>query len=254
MCFASGAAAAGLTGFKGGPLIHAYDYFAAIDAYVAEAIRKKFRPIAEGESYLDVFQAQTANYASMIRTHPGDFMEQRWDGAPVDILFIDVAKRAWLNSHAIAELFPSLVPGRSIVVHQDYYHCWHPYIHISMEFFGDAFELVDEHVQFQSRVWRLVKPLPEDQIARMRAYDLSREERIALLDRLIARSSPASRPMMEVVRLWQICLDKDYAAVDEELARMRKEHGLEGRHELWCRQALMVEKYRAERSAAVKAS
>lgn len=253
LCFASGAAAAGLTDFQGGKLIHAYDYFAAIDAYVAEAIAKKFRPIERGESYLDVFELQTAKYAALIEAHPGDFMQQRWSGAPVDILFIDVAKRAWLNSHAIAEFFPSLVPGRSIVVHQDYYHCWHPYIHIGMEFFGDAFELVDELVPFQSRVWRLVERLPPEKIARMTAYDLGPDERLALLDRLIARSSPVSRPMMEVVRLWQICLDKDYDRVAEELARMRREHGLEGRHELWCRQALMVEKYRAEHLAGAKA-
>lgn len=250
LCFASGAAAAGIASVDGGKPIHAYDYFAAIDAYVAQAISKKFRPIAQGESYLDIFQQQTAKYASLIEAHAGDFMQARWSGAPIDILFIDVAKRAWLNCHAIAEFFPSLVPGRSIVVHQDYFHCWHPYIHISMEFFGDSFELVDELVLHQSRVWRLAKPLAPEKIARMKAYDLSREERLTLLDRLIERSSPVCRPMMEVVRLWQICLDKDYDGVATELARLRQVYGIDGRHELWCRQALMVEKYRADQLAA----
>ena len=111
-----------------------------------------------------------------------------------------------------------------------------------MEFFCDEFELVDEHVLFQSRVWRLVKPLPQEKIERMRAYDLSSEERLSLLDRLIAKSTQHSRPMMEVVRMWQHCIDKDLSAVRADMARLRAEYGVDGRPELWFRQALQIEK------------
>lgn len=253
LCFAAGAAAAGHTRVNGRPIVQAYDYFAAIDAYVAASISKKFRPIARGESYLDIFEAQTKAYAQLIEAHPGNFLEQRWSGDPVDILFIDVAKRANLNSHAIAEFFPHLVPGRSIVVHQDYYHCWHPYIHISMEYFGDAFEILDELVEHQSRVWRLVKPLPEDKIAHMRDYDLAKEERIALLDRLIERSSDHARPMLDVARIWQRCMDKDYAGAKRDLVTLHREYGdPKYANALFMRQAAMIERDRAEQLAAVR--
>ena len=255
LCFAAGAAAAGHTQLNGGPILHAYDYFAAIDAYVAEAITKNVRPIARGESYLDIFQAQTSAYAAMIQAHAGDFLEQRWSGDPIDILFIDVAKRANLNSHAIGEFFPHLVPGRSIMVHQDYYHCWHPYIHISMEYFGDAFELVDEHVEHQSRVWRLVKPLAEDKIAHMRSYDLTSGERIALLDRLIERSSGLMQPMLRVARLWQRCMDKDYAGAKRDLEQLHREYGGEEyRNRLFMRQAAMIARDRAAQLDAASPS
>lgn len=251
LCFAAGAAAAGRTRLNGGPIVHAYDYFSAIDAYVAASIRKSFRPIEQGGSYLDIFEAQTSAYAEMIEAHPGNFLEQRWSGRPIDILFIDVAKRANLNSHVIGEFFPHLVPGRSIVVHQDYYHCWHPYIHISMEYFGDAFELVDEHVEYQSRVWRLVKPLPEEKIAHMRDYDLEKSERIALLDRLIEKSSEHARPMLEVARAWQRCMDKDYAGAGRDFARLHREYAApEFRNALFMRQAEKIERMREEQLAA----
>jgi hypothetical protein len=243
LCFAAGAADGGRRSFRDGPLVHAYDYFKAVDAYVAETIRKKFRPIAEGESYLDVFEAQTAEYRDMIVAHPGDFLEQKWGGDPIELLFIDIAKSAKLNAHAIGEFFPSLIPGRSVVIHQDYFHCWHPSIHVGMEYLADSFELVDEHVLYQSRVWRLVKPIPPEKIARLEADDLDAAERLALLDRLVERSSPASKPMIEAVRMWQRCIDKNYEGAKADMARMRAEYGVDGRPELWFKQAVEIEKY-----------
>jgi hypothetical protein len=251
LCFAAGAAAGGHESFRGGPVVHAYDHFKAYDAYIAEAIRKHVRPIKKGESYLDIFKTFTVKYRALIEAHPGNIFEQRWGGDPIELLFIDVAKRARLNAHVSGEFFPHLMPGRSIVIHQDYFHCWHPYIHVGMEYLADSFELIDELVLFQSRVWRLVKPLPAEKVARLRDDDFSGEERIALLDRLVERSSARCRPMMEVVRAWQRCLDEDYAAAKADLARLRRDYGVEGRHELWAKQIPEIEQRCKDQFAAL---
>ncbi len=241
LCFAAGAAAGGRRDFNGDPLVHAYDYFKVVDKYVGEAISREFRPIAPGESYLDIFATQTGSYADMIRAYPGDFLERRWSGAPIEILFIDIAKTSELCAHAVAEFFPCLIPGRSVLVHQDYFHCWHPYIHVGMEFLDEEFELIDEHVPHQSRVWRLARPIPAEKVARLATYDLSKQERIALLDRLVEKSSDLSKPMNEVVRLWQRCLDHDFDAARADLSRLREEYGIDSRSDLWAKQALEVE-------------
>lgn len=254
LCFAAGAAKAGRKSFSKRPIVHAYDYFKAVDEYVAKFIRNKFRPIEKDESYLDVFEAQTADYRGMIAAHPGNFLEQTWCGDPIEILFIDIAKTAALNSHAIGEFFPHLIPGKSVVVHQDYFHCWHPYIHIGMEYFSNEFELIDEHVEFQSRVWRLVKPLPQEKIARMKAYDFSAAERMALLDRLVEKSSDHSRPMLEVVRLWQRCIDRDHAGLKKDIGRLRDKYGFDGRREVWFKQAVAVEQYQQARLETLRKS
>ena len=240
--FAAGAAASGRRDFAGRPLIHAYDYFSVVDPYVGEAITRDVRPIAEGESYLDIFAAQTAPFADMIRAHPGDFLEHRWHGDPIEILFIDIAKTQPLNSHAVGEFFGCLIPGRSILIHQDYYHCWHPYIHIEMEYLADEFELLDEHVPYQSRVWRLVKPIPSEKLARVRAHDFTKDERLALLDRLAGKSSDFFRPMIDLVKVWQLHhVERDFEAAHAGLQRMRQAYGIDGRQELWAQQALQVE-------------
>jgi len=250
-CFAAGAAAGGHTSFRGGPIVHAFDHFKAYDDYVAEAIRQHVRPIEKGEPYLDIFKTATVKYRPLIEAHPGNIFEQRWSGDPIELLFIDIAKRARLNAHVAGEFFPHLVPGRSIVIHQDYFHCWHPYIHVGMEFLSDWFELVDELVPFQSRVWRLVKPLPPEKIARLRDDDFGKEERIALLDRLVERSSEKCRPMMEAVKVWQHCLDEDYAAAKAGIARLRRDYGTVGRHDLWAVQISDIEQRCKDQFAAL---
>ena len=239
-CFANGAAAGGRREYMGEPLIHAFDYFKVVDKYVGESISRDFRPIADGESYLDIFESQTADYRDMIQTYAGNFLDQRWNGRPIEILFIDIAKTSELNAYAIGEFFGSLIPGHSVLIQQDYYHCWHPYIHVSMEYFDDEFELVDEHVPHQSRVWRLKKAIPKEKIARMAQYDLTSAERLVLLDRLIEKSSEFSRPMMELTRIWQIFLDREFARAKDEILKFQDQYKIDGRQELWAEQARQV--------------
>lgn len=243
LCFAAGAAAAGQREFNGRKIIHSYDYFKVVDQYVGDAISRDFRPINQGDSYLDIFEEQTAAYKDLIEAHPGNFLSHRWHGDPVILLFIDIAKTAELNSHAIAEFFPSLIPDYSVLVHQDYFHCWHPYIHISMEFLNDEFELLDEHVAHQSCVWRLTKPISEEKIERLYKYDLTKAERLQNLDHLLSKSSRFMRPMIQVVRIWQQCLDKDWDAAAYDMAELRRTFNLERETALWAKQAIAVEQH-----------
>jgi hypothetical protein len=64
-----------------------------------------------------------------------------------------------------------------------------------------------------------------------------------LLDRVVDRSSEKCRPMMEVVRLWQRCLDKDYDEMKREFAELNEKYGYSKRHEIWAKQALAVDRY-----------
>jgi len=252
-CLAAGVAASGRR--ARGPVIHAYDRFRADDEYVAEAITRAARPTARGDSYLDLFHAQTARHAELIRAIPGDFLEARWTGGDIDVLFVDIAKTPELNAHLVGEFFPALVPGRSLLVQQDWYHCWHPHIHVTMEYLADEFELADEHIEHQSRLWALRQPIPAAKIGRLARRELPREERRDLLDRLVDRSSPRFRPMAEAIRAWQDFLDGDLDAARRGIAALRQRFPLETTNELWARQAIEIEAEiaRRERSAAVPA-
>jgi hypothetical protein len=57
--------------------------------------------------------------------------------------------------------------------------------------------------------------------------------------------------MMEVVKVWQLCLDEDFAAAKADIARLRRDYGVEGRHELWAKQIAEIEQRCGEQFAAL---
>lgn len=242
-CFAAGAAAAGHYTFDGRPIVQAYDYFAAMDQYVADAISKDFRLIQLEDSYLDIFQYQTGKYGGLIEVHAGDFLGHTWSGSPIEILFIDLAKTQSLCCHVIGQMFASLIPGKSIVVHQDYYHCWHPYIHITMEYLDEYFELVDDRVYHQSRIWLLKSEIPQEKLLSLKDYTLTLSEQSSLLERLISKSNGDNKRMVQVVNAWNYYCNGEIDVAQAKLTEIRESCGaLESIPQLWAVQALEVEK------------
>lgn len=250
-CLAAGAAASPRSAGRRGPIVHAFDYFRAVDEYVAESISRQVRPTRAGDSYLDVFLGQVAPHAELVRAVPGDFLQASWNEGPIDLLFVDVAKTEALNAHAVGMFLPSLVPGRSVIVQQDFHHCWHPAIHVAMEHLAEELVELDELIEHQSRLWLLDRPIPAEKIRRLASRELGAAERLALLDRLVERSSPRSRPMMEVVRCWQRFLDGDLDGAEAGIGGLRSRFDVEKTADLWARQALEVEaQIRRRREAA----
>ena len=112
-----------------------------------------------------------------------------------------------------------------------------------MQYLADSFELIDSHIPHQGRAWRLVKPLSGEKIARLGTQSLQAEERLALLDGLIARSEQVDLPFLETVRVWQISLDGDANRARAELARLQQLYGFEQRDEFWAVQAREIGAY-----------
>lgn len=110
-----------------------------------------------------------------------------------------------------------------------------------MEYFSDEFELLDEHILHQSRLWRLVKPLAPEKVERMRTYAFTRKERFALLDRLAEKSSESFRPMIDVVRIWEMCRDKNWDGARSGVKALRSMYDVDSDGALWAKQCLQVE-------------
>lgn len=226
------------------PLLHSYDLFVAHDQYVADAISRDIRPLKLGEAYLDIFETQNAAHLKLIETHPGDFLDKKWSGDPIEFLFIDIAKTEKLNSHIVEEFFPSLIPGRSIVVQQDFYHVWHPYIHVTMEFLSDYFEIVDPLVEHQSRVYRLLRPIPKELIDRVIRYDFADEERTKLLKRSATTSPSPTREMLEAIAVYDAVISNNSERYYAQMAEfVRKHPDYRVSDALWAKQTREVTAY-----------
>jgi hypothetical protein len=90
-----------------------------------------------------LFDRNTAPYADLVEVHAGDVRSWPWKSGPVEILFVDIAKHWTVCDWVTWQYFPSLIPGKSVVIQQDcLYHHWVGWLHVTMEFYADYFEYV----------------------------------------------------------------------------------------------------------------
>lgn len=165
-------------------LIHSYDRFEiegwTIGSFFSESAQA-------GESLRPLFDRNIAPYASLVEVHAGDIRSLTWTGGPIEILFIDIAKRWTVCDWVTWQFFPQLIPGKSVVVQQDYlYHHWVAWLHITMEFYHDYFEyLCDTGVN--SVAFLNTKRIPRGVLREKTVESLSTAEKIELMDRAHSR-------------------------------------------------------------------
>lgn len=148
-CFAGGSTArlaAGLvanprTGGK--PLeVHAYDHFSIQEAQKARYLYPAGIAPFEGTDMLAAVRTLLAPWAEGLQLHAGDLRQSALPEGPIEILFIDAAKTPETTDVIAHRFMPALIPGRSLVIHQDYQHWRQPWVPAQMELLSDCFELV----------------------------------------------------------------------------------------------------------------
>jgi SAM-dependent methyltransferase len=175
-------------------VIHSFDSFE-----VEEWTRPDFFPetTAAGASFRERFESNIAPYEDLVEVHAGDVRQQEWSGGPIEILFVDVAKHWTTCDWVTRELFPHLIPGRSIVVQQDYlYWTWTGWLHVTMELYAEHFEYVCD-TGVNSVAFRYTNAIPPDALRRRTVESLKTEERAALMDRAADRWPPAQREVLQ---------------------------------------------------------
>jgi hypothetical protein len=180
-------------------VIHSYDLF-LVDYSAQTHYRELIGERALGADLLPVFETVVGDdLIGYVDVHRGDLLAQSWPGDPIDVLFVDVAKSWALCDHVGQEFFPSLVPGRSVVVQQDYVHEWLPWIHITMELLGDYFERVATVPGSPSVVFGCTRKIrPSDLPGALR--DLPDERLDELFDRAVAPYTGEDRTILECAR------------------------------------------------------
>ena len=120
--------------------VHSYDLFEAEEWTIGGYLPSSFTP---RQSFRSMFNDNIKNVADLVEVHGGDITSQPWAAGPIEILFIDCAKH-WVTSDFITfHFFKALIPGRSIVIQQDYiWYCWNAWIHITMERYSDYFRML----------------------------------------------------------------------------------------------------------------
>jgi hypothetical protein len=110
--------------------IHAFDLFLWGEGYETWAKGREVEGLfAVGSSFLPEFLRRTREWRDYIVVHEGDLSRARWEGGPIEFLFIDAMKSPRLASAIASNFFPHLIPGKSYIAHQDFPDCFTPWIH-----------------------------------------------------------------------------------------------------------------------------
>jgi hypothetical protein len=112
--------------------VFAYDNFTASEELKAKLLYPAGIPPFAGNDILLEAHRLLTPWKPAITFRQGDILEQGWHGEPIELLAIDAAKSAALTDHIAAEFFPALIPGRSIVIHQDFLHRVQPWLPAQM--------------------------------------------------------------------------------------------------------------------------
>ncbi len=215
-----------------GKLIHAYDIFLWEDwmeaTVVGTGLSEHLKP---GDSFLDEFLERSRPWEPLIEVHPGDLTELGWrPGRPIEFLFNDASKSWELAAAIVRDFYPSLIPGRTIVVEQDFAHFYTPWVHLIRHRFRDCFEPVS-HIRFSgSAVFRQTDPIAPDRLAEPVEFAAFTEQQIEeAFEDSLRLVSPEMRPNVAAARvmLYVHAGDTDRARREYERAEREGLHGLD---------------------------
>jgi hypothetical protein len=196
--------------------VHAFDRFVAEDPFLEQFVGHR-------GSFRDAFVRHLGDLLPNVTSWQGDFRWQSWDRGGIEILFVDVASSHELNRHLLLEFFPALIPGVSLVIHQDYHLPLLPFIHVTMEALCDHFEIVDGKVD-DSIVFRLRSKIPSKKLSQVSDYVFTKEEQLQLMDRAIARLAPEQRAHVKLARAYLCYLLYGEHRLREELQLLDQEY------------------------------
>jgi hypothetical protein len=145
--YAGGSAARLLSGLAlsgRGCHVHSYDRFRSSRAFWARYMPDEPLPETDDANLLPVVQRHLAPWQGRFTLHVGDIGQTHWTpeagtGGPIEVLSVDAAKGSAMADHIAAEFFPALVPGRGVLIQQDYLMSVQPWLCAQMVALRAAF-------------------------------------------------------------------------------------------------------------------
>jgi len=140
------------------------DLKAGNNKYIVDMIKHHY-----GETFVDFSSGDFSNLvrknvahldgAEKVKLFIGDIMEQEYPDK-IEIMFLDVCKTPELN-FAMQKLYSRMIPGKSLLIHQDYTFPGLPWTRITMGYLAEYVEYVGS-TPSNSAVWLLKKEIPQE--------------------------------------------------------------------------------------------
>lgn len=213
--------------------IHAYDIFIwqpYMNKHLTDtSLEGKYK---DGDSFVEEFIERIHPWNHLIQVYPGDINRIGWDKHPIEFLFIDAMKSWELANSILRNFFPSLIPGLSLVVHQDFANFYQVWIHLIMYRLRDYIVLLEEHpFLYSSKVFRYIKAIPEELL--QNSYSLasfSEKEAEAAFDYSLAITPKKMKPNVAAAKVMYFIQVGNVERAKLELSQARAKYN---RSEWW---------------------
>ena len=181
ICFAAGLREAGVDG----RVIHSYDLFRLPES---ESKRFSAEELPADRRSRPIFDRNLRDHLDLVEVHEGDVTEEQWESdAPIEILFVDIAKSYKVMDHLLLTFFPALIPQRSLLIMQDY--LWSdvgPWHHVVIEKLRPYLEYVVD-TDYASMVFFVKEAIPREALEECQWMRIPADEKLRLMDQAIER-------------------------------------------------------------------
>lgn len=177
--------------------IFSYDVFEFDDFY------RSYLPdtlLQRGDDTLPLFQEFVGDFRDEITAIKGDICRQSWPRRDIEILFVDFTQLWRHHEFVVRNFYLHMVPGRSLLIHQDYVYTVCYWLHVFMEYYRESFELVSPLILNGTAAWLYVKPLPAEAFDTPLNERLSFQELLQLFDRSLANYTGVAAGVLRCAR------------------------------------------------------
>jgi hypothetical protein len=201
-CFLGGSTVALLAGLRDreesweGPPVASYDLF-RVEEYTLAEFFADHADLDVGASFRHHYDTHVAGFDVPHTVYEGDITTLHWAGGPIEILFLDVIKTPDINDAVLRSFMPHVIPGRTVIVHQDYGWGDLPWLHITVELMRDSLKWIDA-VPYCTHAYLVERAIDPDLLNMSIWSDLDQEAQLEILDGALQRSSGDMRGMLEL--------------------------------------------------------
>lgn len=198
-------------------IIHAYDRFIWEQPMDFHSPPTRLGPYKPGDSFRPEFELVIRRWRERITVHEGDLLEEGWSSVPIELLLVDAMKSWDLASHIVRHFYSTLLPTQGYLIHQDFSHCFTPWIPLTSYRLLDYLEPVRDIPRSESLVFRLKRPLVASDLSLTRSsFDESEIEQA--FEYWLSSTSPEKHSGLRCSRILLAHYDGD----TERAASIRK--------------------------------
>lgn len=167
--------------FKFKPIL-AIDRFTVRSEYLRRSLLDMGVDVKRGESFIDVFLDHVREHLTWVEVRAGDVQLVGRIDRTIELCVVDISKSEEINSYIVKNWLPRMAVKKGILVQQDFFSPFHPWIALSMAPLLDCFSLLPYRIG-EAAVFVCERTPMDSEIAAATSPCSSFSDAVARLDR-----------------------------------------------------------------------